>query len=275
MMLAMALEQHEPNTHGRKLLAIVPAYNEEATIAAVIEDLRQNASMCDVVVIDDGSTDATFERADAAGAIVLRHPFNLGLGAAVHTAYKYACEHGYTGTVQVDGDGQHDAGQIAQLLAVKDVHVEAEIVSGSRFVEKNSDGYRGSLRRRGGIKVFGSLLSLILRQKVTDPTSGFRLVSGRALRLLAADRPHVDHAGWGGDVVETILMVHANRLRWHETPVKMRSRGGGSSSISSRWLIYYSLAKLSLAVFVGLLRRRAPVEDSPQSVKLSAESQTS
>jgi glycosyltransferase involved in cell wall biosynthesis len=275
MMTSMARVRPVLARGERKLLAIIPAYNEEATVSQVLEDVRRNAPQLDLLVIDDGSSDSTFERASAAGAIVLRHPFNLGLGAAVHTAYKYACEHGYTGTVQVDGDGQHDASQIRQLLAVKDAHVEAEIVSGSRFVEKSTDGYRGSIRRRGGIKVFGSLLSLVLRQRVTDPTSGFRLVSGRALWLLAADRPHVDHAGWGGDVVETILMVHVNRLRWYEVPVKMRSRGGGSSSISSRWLIYYSLAKLSLAVFVGLLRRRAPVEESTQSVKLSAESQTS
>jgi glycosyltransferase involved in cell wall biosynthesis len=241
-------------------LAIIPAYNEEATVARVIEEIARHAPEFDALVVDDGSTDATFSRAVAAGASVVRHPFNLGLGASVHTGYKYACEHGYEVTVQVDGDGQHDATHLRDLVRAHRARPGADIITGSRFVERRGDGYVGSLGRRSTIRVFSRIISSVLRQPVTDPTSGFRMVCGRALRIFAIDRPHADQSGWGGDVVEAILLAHHHRLRWEEVPVRMRSRAGGSSAIPRVRTVYYSMTKVLFAVLVGLLRRRAAKE---------------
>ena len=120
-------------------LAIVPAYNEAAAVGGTVHDLRRNAPDFDVLVIDDGSTDETSAVARAAGAEVIRHPFNIGIGGAVQSGYQYALEHGYQVAVQVDGDGQHDARHIPELLAHLRAHHELDMVTGSRFIE-SADG---------------------------------------------------------------------------------------------------------------------------------------
>ena len=129
-------------------LAIVPAYNESASIARVVAELGEHAPGFDVVVIDDGSTDETAERARAAGADVVRHPFNLGIGGAVQSGYMYAAERGYDIAVQVDGDGQHDPRCLHDLLAHLDAHRELDMVTGSRFLADDGDGFRSSAPRR-------------------------------------------------------------------------------------------------------------------------------
>jgi glycosyltransferase involved in cell wall biosynthesis len=250
-----------------KHLAIVPAYNEAAAIAGTVADIHVNAPGFDVLVVDDGSTDDTSGAAAGAGARVLRHPFNLGIGGAVQSGYQFALEHGYQVAVQVDGDGQHDAAQIPRLLAALRADPALNMVTGSRFlVEKaDTDGYRSSATRRIGIRIFGRLLSVVCGRRVTDPTSGFRMCDRRGIELFARDYPH-DYPE-----VEAILMSHAHRLTATELPVSMRERQGGASSIGSTQSVYYMI-KVTLAVFVGLLRARPVIaagDDAPVAAEHS------
>jgi glycosyltransferase involved in cell wall biosynthesis len=257
---AHAYADSRSRTQPARGLAIVPAYNEERTIRAVVEQVRREAPGFDVVVVDDGSTDCTAQLAEAAGARVLRHPFNLGIGGAVQSGYRYAYEQGYELAVQVDGDGQHDPAEIQALLRAMGT-AEVDMVCGSRFLEQS--GYRAPAGRRFGIHLFSAVLSMIVRERVTDPTSGFRLCNRRAIELFARDYPH-DYPE-----VEAILMVHAHRLRMQEVPVRMHERQGGRSSITSVESAYYMI-KVMLAIIVGLFRRR-PVPDRGGEAPVVAE----
>jgi glycosyltransferase involved in cell wall biosynthesis len=236
-------------------VAIVPAFNEEGSVDAVVRGIRDHAPGFDVVVVDDGSTDETAIRARAAGAAVVRHPFNLGIGGAVQSGYRYALRNGYELAVQVDGDGQHDPGQIAVLEAQFDDGDPPDMVWGSRFLEPVI--YRMPLARRAGSRIFSSLLSLIVGQRITDPTSGFRMINRRGIELFARDYPH-DYPE-----VEAILMLHAHRLSLREVAVTMRQRSRGVSSISAPFSAYY-MARVLLAVMVGLFRRH-PVPDPEET----------
>jgi len=239
-------------------VAVVPAYNEAETVGAVVQSLHYKTPQLDVVVIDDGSTDATADRAEEAGAQVLRMPFNVGIGGAVQAGFKFADERGYDYMVQVDGDGQHDPGEIAKLFSAIDGPQGADMICGSRFA--TSTGYIAPISRRTGIHLFAFLLSRLLRQPVTDPTSGFRLYNRRAIALFARDYPH-DYPE-----VEAVLMLHHHRLTMREVPVRMFQRGGGVSSIGSGKSFYY-MVKVLLALFVGLGRRRAvPEPGEPAAV---------
>jgi len=237
----------------RRNLAIVPAFNEVDAIASTVAAIHAAAPDFDVLVVDDGSDDATAARASQAGAEVLRMPFNLGIGGAMQGGYIYALEHGYDVAVQVDGDGQHDPRHIHELLDRLRSDQDLNMVTGSRFIERDGDGYRSSPARRVGIRVFSSTVSAITRQRVTDPTSGFRMTNRRGIELFARDYPH-DYPE-----VEAILLMHAHRLRSCEIPVRMRPRVTGESAISSSQSVYY-MVKVLLAVFVGLFRRRPALE---------------
>jgi glycosyltransferase involved in cell wall biosynthesis len=239
-------------------LAVIPAYNESATVASVIAALHQNAPHFDVLVVNDGSTDDTAHRARAAGADVLQMPFNVGIGGAVQAGFVYAKENGYRYMVQVDGDGQHVPGEIARLQEEMATDPSVDVVCGSRFLRPGE--YLAPISRRTGIHVFAFLLSRIVGQSVTDPTSGFRLYNRRAIELFSRDYPH-DYPE-----VEAVLMLHHHRLRMTEVPVRMYTRGGGVSSISSGKSAYYMI-KVLLALFVGLLRRRpVPGPGEPAAV---------
>jgi glycosyltransferase involved in cell wall biosynthesis len=233
-------------------LAVVPAYNESESVAGVVRSLIERAPLFDVIVIDDGSTDDTAKRAAAAGAEVVTLPFNLGIGGAVQTGFQYALEHDYDYMAQVDGDGQHEPGELSRLFAALRSDPSLDMVCGSRFVSERNE-YLAPISRRTGIHVFAFVLSKILGQRVTDPTSGFRLYNRRAISLFALDYPN-DYPE-----VEAVLMLHAHRLRMTEVPVKMHQRGGGASSITKSRSLYYMI-KVSLALLVGLLRRHAVVE---------------
>jgi glycosyltransferase involved in cell wall biosynthesis len=232
-------------------LVVVPAYNEAATVARVVRAIQEEAPRYDIVVIDDGSTDSTAELAEAAGAKVLRHPFNLGIGGAVQSGFVYAYENGYDHMVQVDADGQHDPGEIVKLEKVMRDNPTLDVVCGSRFQADLK--YRAPVSRRTGIHIFAFLLSKFIGQRVTDPTSGFRLYNRAAIGLFARDYPH-DYPE-----VEAVLMVHHHRLRVDEVPVRMFRREGGVSSITSGKSAYYMI-KVLLAIFIGLFRARPSVE---------------
>lgn len=226
-------------------IAIVPALNEAGNIGRVVDELHAFDPDLDVVVISDGSADRTAEVATEHGAHVVRLPFNLGIGGAVQTGFRYAWEHGYELAVRCDGDGQHDPSELPKVLAPV-LAGEADICVGSRFA--GDEGYRSSAVRRVGIRLLAVAVSAIARQRVTDTTSGFQALNRKALALFAADYPH-DYPE-----VEGMVMTIKHRLRLQEVPVKMREREHGRSSITALRSIYY-MAKVLLALFVGLFRR--------------------
>jgi glycosyltransferase involved in cell wall biosynthesis len=234
-------------------IAVVPAYNEEQNIARVVAELKEHDPGLDVVVVSDGSVDRTDEAARGAGAKVLCLPFNLGIGGAVQTGFRYAWENGYELAVRCDGDGQHVPAELPKVIAPV-VAGDADIAIGSRFV--TSSGYRSSATRRVGIRLLALVVSTIARQRVTDATSGFQALNRRALELFAADYPH-DYPE-----VEGMVMTIKHRLRLVEVPVEMREREHGRSSITALRSIYY-MVKVLTALFVGLFRRSVvPLETS-------------
>jgi glycosyltransferase involved in cell wall biosynthesis len=241
---------------------VVPAYNEQDSILGVIESLREHASDFDVLVVDDGSTDDTLRLAEASGMRVLRLPYNLGIGGAVQAGFTFALDHGYDRMVQVDGDGQHDAREIHRLMTTMEKDPTVDVVCGSRFLTADHR-YPAPISRRTGIHIFAFILSRIMRQHVSDPTSGFRLYNDRAIALFARDYPH-DYPE-----VEAVLMVHHHRLKMTEVPVRMFERSGGVSSIGSGKSAYY-MVKVLLALFVGLARVR-PVPEPGDAAPVAAE----
>lgn len=226
-------------------IAIVPAYNEAESLGTVLEEIRAADPDLDVVVVNDGSTDASANVAAAAGAAVVSLPFNVGIGGAVQTGYQYALEHGFEVAIQVDGDGQHDPREIAEVLEPI-LEGRADLVVGTRFV--TGGGYRGTRLRRVGIRIFAAVVSLLVGQRVSDTTSGFRAVNGRALKLFAAEYPH-DYPE-----VESIVLLSRHHLRMLEVPVQMRVRETGNSSITAMRSAYYMI-KVLLALFIGIFRR--------------------
>ncbi len=242
----------DPRLAAVTRVAIVPAYNEQESVPRVIEELRAFDRGLEVVVVDDGSADGTVAAAERLGAHVVRLPFNLGIGGAVQTGFRYAFEQGFQVAVRVDGDGQHDPSQLGLLLAPV-LAGEADIVVGSRFA--GSGGYRSSRSRRLGITILARTVSLLVRRRVTDPTSGFQALNRKAIALFAADYPH-DYPE-----VEAALMVHRHRLRMTEVGVQMRERAAGRSSIGALASVYY-MVKVLLALFVGLFRKNVtPLEE--------------
>lgn len=223
---------------------VLPALNEQDSVARVVHEVRVARPEATVLVVDDGSTDATAERAARAGALVMRLPFNLGVGGAMRAAYRYACDGGFAFVVQVDADGQHDPSEIEQLLAVDG----ADIVIGARFAGRGEYAVRGP--RRWAMRLLAVALSHIVGTTVKDPTSGFRLVNHRALALFAQHYPEE----YLGDTVEALVIAHRSGLRITQVPVVMRPRETGAASTNpARSAVY--LLRVVVAVALALVRR--------------------
>lgn len=237
-----------------RILAVVPALNEERVIAKVVDEIRAADPRLDVVVVDDASIDETANIARSRGATVLSLPFNVGIGGAVQTGFKYALEHGYQLAVRLDGDGQHDASEIPKLLAPME-NGEANLVIGSRFAEAGGS-YRPPFARRIGIRIFARLVSLLGGQRVSDTTSGFLALDRRGIALFAREYPH-DYPE-----VEATLVALRSGLRLTHVQVEMRERESGRSSITFVRSLYY-IVKVMLALLVSSLRRYPRFEETP------------
>jgi glycosyltransferase involved in cell wall biosynthesis len=230
---------------SERLLILIPAYNEEDAIRQVVHSVKKVVPQSDVLVVDDGSADNTAHEAAAAGAIVLRNPFNLCIGGAVQTGLKFARQQGYTFVIRVDGDGQHNPADIQSIYAALQAR-KADVVIGSRFLAQEAV-VSISWSRRVGIRFFALMVSLLTGSRATDTTSGFMGLNRRAIETLAAYIPQ-DYPE-----VEGRIILHKAGLRTLEIPTCMRDRVTGASSINSWSSCYYAL-KVSIAVITAIFK---------------------
>ena len=232
-------------THMKKLV-IIPAYNEEKNILGVVRKLQQDAPDFDYVVINDCSRDTTEQvlRENRINHVTL--PVNLGIGGAVHTGYIYARRKGYDCAVQIDGDGQHDTAYL-QEMADEMEKSGADMVIGSRFI--TYEGFQTSFMRRVGKTYQSGLIHLVTGKKVTDPTSGYRMVNRQGIELFAGDYPR-DYPE--PESIVTLLRA-GGTVKDH--PVIMQERQGGVSSIGP-WKAVYYMVKVTLAILIETMRPR-------------------
>ena len=225
----------------------MPAFNEAGSIARVVEDVTHAVPDFDVLVIDDGSTDSTASLVPGS-ATVISLPFNLGIGSAMQTGYRYAAEQGYDVAIQVDGDGQHPASEIARLIDTLD-NSDADLVIGSRFLDGSR--YRQSAARAAGSRLLRWLLRLLTGRTYTDCTSGFRAANIKVIRAFSHWYPD-DYPE-----PEVVLLLHRAGFRVVETPVRMEQRTAGASSIPLSRGFYYVL-KVAVALLLDTMRHPWP-----------------
>ena len=234
-----------------KVLAIIPAFNEERSLAGVVSAVRRASPGIDVCVVDDGSMDSTARVARGLGVVLLSNPINLGIGGAMQAGYLWARDHGYDAAVQVDGDGQHDPSFLPALLEPL-ASGRAGLVVGSRFLASERGGFRSTRIRRAGIRYLSWALLLRCGARVTDPTSGFRAGSRAVIELFAATYPS-DYPE-----PESIALAAGRGISVVEVPVKMSKREHGQSSITPLRTIYYLVkVTLALALLPGIAVARA------------------
>ena len=222
----------------------MPAFNEEESVRQVVLEVLEKLPGVSCLVVDDGSSDDTISEAAAAGALVARLPFNLGVGGAMRVGFKYAIEHGFDNVVQVDSDGQHDPASVVALVAQLDT---ADLVLGARFAGEGTYSVRGP--RRWAMVVLSTFLSSTAKTRLTDTTSGFRASGPRAVRLFAAHYP----AEYLGDTVESLVIASRASLRVSQVAVAMRPRAGGRPSHNPFKAAIY-LGRAVMALFIALLR---------------------
>jgi glycosyltransferase involved in cell wall biosynthesis len=232
-----------------KTLIMIPAYNEEQALPAVLGNLKRAVPDCDVLVIDDGSTDRTARVAADGGAIVASLPFNLGVGGALRTGFRYALRYGYVQAVQLDGDGQHEAEEIPTLLAAIDDG--ANLVIGSRFAAE-ADRYQVGRTRGRAMALLRVLVRLLSGQRFTDTSSGFRAFDHAAIDLFSRSYP-VEYLG---DTVEALLLAVYAGLDVREVPTTMRTRAGGVPSSRNLRLVWHYLRLLLMIALTASPRRR-------------------
>jgi glycosyltransferase involved in cell wall biosynthesis len=228
-----------------RVLAVVPAFNEEESVGRTIEELTSVNPDVDVLVVDDGSGDHTARVARRAGAIVCQLPYNLGVGGAMRAGYRYALRHDYDVAVQVDADGQHDPTYLKALVDELDV---ADIVVGARFAGEGD--YRARGPRRWAMRLLAVTLTRLAHHKLTDVTSGFRAANRRAIGIFADHYP----AEYLGDTVESLVIAIRSGCTVRQVPVSMRIRAGGrASQTPGRAAIY--LLRAVVALGLALVRR--------------------
>ncbi|MCU6791617.1 MULTISPECIES: glycosyltransferase family 2 protein [Paenibacillus] len=230
-----------------KILIVVPAYNEQNNILRVIWDIRKTLPSADILVVNDCSLDSTSINArKAEGVKVVDLPYNLGIGGAVQTGFKYALTHGYDYMVQIDGDGQHLPSEVVKLFDTM-VSNSCDMVIGSRFLDIQS--FRTTWLRRMGIKVFYLIFRMLINAKITDGTSGFRMYNRNGIALMAKyypdDYPEPD----------AIILLKKHGLRIAEVGVEMKEREHGVSSISMIKSPYY-MTKVIVSIFFSYIRTR-------------------
>jgi glycosyltransferase involved in cell wall biosynthesis len=230
-----------------KCVLIIPAYNEAENITSVISEIRRLHPSVDIAVVDDGSSDGTSALAERAGVKVLRLPFNLGYGAAAQTGLLYGVEAGYDLCVLIDGDGQHDPQYIADLIAPVESG-QADIALGSRFLGKAD--YSIPLTRRLGILLFRKLASLITRQQITDPTSGFQAINRRLMKFFVNDNYPHDFPD-----ADTLIRLYFAGFKIKEVPVTIRPRLRGQSMHGGAKTLYY-IYKMLFSILIALTQRR-------------------
>ena len=223
-----------------KTLIIIPAYNEEGNIEKVINNLVENFSQYDYLIVNDGSTDRTKHICSQKNYHVINLVVNMGIGGAVQTGYRYARENNYDVAVQIDGDGQHDVSFLQEMLSFIE-NGDADVVIGSRFVEK--EGFQSSAVRRIGINFLSILGKLLTGVRVRDITSGYRAVNAKFINIFATDYP----ADYPEPEAMVITAVYGGRIR--EYPVIMKEREFGTSSITFKKACYY-MCKVSLAMII-------------------------
>lgn len=231
-------------------VVIIPAYNEESAIGDLIAVIQTVVGdMADIVVVNDGSRDNTAGVALRAGAVVITHPFNMGYGVTIQTGYKYAYAKGYEYLVQIDGDGQHDPMYILRLLepVMKGI---ADLALGSRFQDAGS--YNPPMIRRAGMYFFGSLVSLLIGRRISDPTSGYQALNRSVIAFLTSDTFPYDYPD-----ADVLLMLGLNGFSINEVPVRMYANSVGKTMHNGLKPLYY-VFKMLLSMIVTLLRKRSP-----------------
>lgn len=230
-----------------KILIIIPAYNESENIPSLLQELNA-CEKCeyDILVVNDYSKDNTSIICRNFNVEVIDLPCNLGIGGAVQTGYKYATQNNYDFAVQVDGDGQHNPTYISELLKPL-INQTADLVIGSRYLKR--EGFQSTILRRIGIRYFTNLIYILTKNKITDPTSGFRACNSKVIDLFSNNYPQ-DYPE-----PESIVYLLRNKMRVLEVPVIMNERKNGISSINPIRSIYYMI-KVTLAVFIDFLRKK-------------------
>ena len=228
-----------------RVLVIIPAHDEQDSLPVTLAEVREKAPGVDVLVVDDGSLDGTARAARAAGVKILRHPVNLGVGGALQTGFRWACERDYDIGVQLDADGQHDPAFLPALLAPV-AEGRCDVSIGSRFVA--STGYRAPWNRRLGMLLFSGVVRLALGRTISDTTSGFRAYHRRVMEVCQHDFPR--------DFPDAPLLIALARrgFRLDEVPVVMRERQAGTSFYTLGKQLYYPYKNL-LASLMALIRK--------------------
>ena len=245
----------EGETTRNRGVVLLPAYNEEQTLGAVLEGIS-NVCGFDLLVVDDGSQDRTAEVAQSYGAKVLRHPFNMGYGAALQTGYKHAAQKDYDVLVQLDADGQHDPAFILPLARrVLDGHVD--VCVGSRFLR--GEGYLPPFARRVGMVLFGYIASVVTKRRITDPTSGYQALSNRVFRFFQSDLFPADYPD-----ADVLILIHRAGFRAEEIPVAMKADMTGKSMHGGILGPLFYVFKMLLSIGVTLLRQRPNPDQIPQ-----------
>jgi glycosyltransferase involved in cell wall biosynthesis len=227
-----------------RTLIVMPAFNEEDSVAEVVREVREKLPGVTCLVVDDGSTDSTVARATAAGAIVASLPYNLGVGGAMRLGFVYALQNGFDNVVQVDADGQHDPAGVPELVAAL---ASNDIVLGARFAGEGDYVVRGP--RRWAMLFLASMLSRVTKRTLTDTTSGFRASGPKAVRIFADHYP----AEYLGDTIESLVIAVRSGCRIAQIPVAMRPRLAGTPSHNPLKSALY-LARAVMALVFALLR---------------------